>query len=499
MVRSALVVTLLALMVVANVDRDDPGSASRPPASAPSDPEVPGEPGRANSASRVLFWVNVREVVALSDADLRMWQERGLDGFVAQTQWLADLGSDQRFTSDPAADLQGSDYRIQRELRDSRIVSRANALGMKLYLGFYAANKENLATPFADWFDDGEWSQKVLPRIAEFAGAARMLGFAGLALDQELYPQIGGATTASWAVAYPGNTRTPAETRRAVTARGRQVMTTVLQAFPAVEFQVYGSMFPGGWEEFARRQSVPDTDFGRIAHVEFWDGMTSVDGYGAVRFADAFLYKGTQLSGASWDAVNQYNLNGINAMFSNRLSNWAYASSRVFVSPFIWIDAGKSNYERARSPREVAEQLDAFRTWGTGGELLNYAQGFPTFDYGPYVDSLREASTPAVVDSEPPSISVTTVTRSGSKVDISGTAADNLALAAVRASPEGGQGTVAARMTWKVTGGSYRSSWEGSTDWTLTGLDVADGAEAVSVTAVDIKGLTTTVEVPIGT
>ena len=36
-------------------------------------------------------------------------------------------------------------------------------------------------------------------------------------------------------------------------------------------------------------------------------------------------------------------------------------------------------------------------------------------------------------------------------------------------------------------------------DWTLTGLDVADGATAVSVTAVDIKGLTTTVQVPIGT
>ena len=103
------------------------------------------------------------------------------------------------------------------------------------------------------------------------------------------------------------------------------------------------------------------------------------------------------------------------------------------------------------------------------------------------------ASTPAVVDSEPPRLEVTSVTRSGSGLEIKGTATDNLGIHAVRAGRD--TSGPAAAMTWTVLGGSYESSWRWRMDWTLT-TAMPDGASEVEVTAVDIKGLTTTVKVP---
>ena len=63
---------------------------------------------------------------------------------------------------------------------------------MKMYLGAYLSNYNNTATPLVDWFDDEAWSQVALPGSATSPRPPRLLGFAGLALDQELYGQTGG-------------------------------------------------------------------------------------------------------------------------------------------------------------------------------------------------------------------------------------------------------------------------------------------------------------------
>ena len=81
-------------------------------------------------------------------------------------------------------------YTFQRTIRDSKIVQRAAARGIDLYLGFWAVNWKNLQTPYAEWFDDAGWDAAA-DKIGDMAGAARMLGFKGLAIDQELYPQKG--------------------------------------------------------------------------------------------------------------------------------------------------------------------------------------------------------------------------------------------------------------------------------------------------------------------
>ena len=229
------------------------------------------------------------------------------------------------------------------------------------------------------------------------------------------------------------------------------------------------------------------------AQLPFWDGITSVEGYRAIRFSDAIFYKVTHLRGSTWDTANQYNVNRLYAMFSRRLSNWSYASSRVFVSPFAWIDAGTSDFEKARPPGVVADQLLAFRTWATGGELMIFSLQLRQFDYEPYVPGMVAASTPAVVDREPPRIEVTSVTRAGGGIEIKGTATDNLGIQAVRAGRD--STGPAAAMTWTVLGGGYESSWTWRMDWTLT-TALPDGASELDVTAFDIKGLATTVQVP---
>ncbi len=91
-----------------------------------------------------------------------------------------------------------------------------------MYLGVKLTNYYNPSTPLLDWFDRRGWKAKVLPKLGDVAAAAKLLGFAGIAFDQEMYPQKGGAQTATWEWDYPGNTHSEARGARAgPPARGR--------------------------------------------------------------------------------------------------------------------------------------------------------------------------------------------------------------------------------------------------------------------------------------
>ncbi len=445
-----------------------------------------------NSADRLIFWISHKEFVPLTDAQLQQWKDRGVDGFVSVVQWLRGMGGSQDFTGDASSTLQGSQYDYQRQLRDSRIVERMKALGMKAYLGVYLANQTGGSTPLKDWFDDGAWAAQVLPKLRDLAAAARLLGFAGLAIDQELYPQSGNVQKASWSAGYAGNTRPEAETRSKVFQRGKQMMATILEAFPDVEIVDYNAQFPESWEELVQEQAngIKDAMGGSVS-IDLWNGMTSVPGYKAVRFVDAIFYKTTQIRGATWDNALQYNANRTYALLSRRFDNWGYAASRIEVAPFSWIDEGTTRFEAARSPDAVAEQLTAFRKWTAGREFTNFAYTFNSFDYGPYTKAMQAASTPGVVDSTAPSLTVQAPKTVADKLNLAGSASDNLAIRAVRW--EVGDGASgAAKMTWKVKDGSYSSGYSWEMNWTAEGIPLKRGDNRIVVTAEDIKGLTTT-------
>jgi hypothetical protein len=447
--------------------------------------------GEVNSADRMVLWTGCNEVAALTDAELDEWGSRGVDGFVCMVGYLHGLGGSSRFTGEAGASLRRRSYELQRRLRDSDLATRARRRGMKLYLGLYASNYYNRATPFAAWFDDRRWVREVLPGIEDMAAAARRLGFAGLALDQELYANDDSAT---WDWNYPGNTRPEQRVRAKVKQRGAELMRAMVRGFPRLELMAYYTKVPGSWEELVqeRGNDLPEV-FADNIQIDLWNGLSSVRGYRAIRWMDAIFYKTPQLGEATWEAALQYNANAVYSVLSRRFSNWAYASSRLHLSPFSWISSGTTDWERARDPGYVAEQLEAFRKWGTGREFANYAyNGLQVFDYEPYLPAMRAASAPGQVDSRPPGLSITSrsIEARGRRLSLRGFATDNLAIRAVRWR-DGARRSGIMKLRWIVESGDARSGWNSRTRWTARDIPLSGRTATIRVTAEDIKGLTT--------
>jgi Carboxypeptidase regulatory-like domain/Bacterial Ig domain len=456
---------------------------------------APDRVSAANSADRLIQWTSCDDLAGLDEGELRRWIRRGVDGFVCQTRHLPGLGSSHSFTGKrlPA----GEAYALQRRLRRSPAVRRAREGKLLLYLGFWMSSFFNERTPLADWFDERAWSRVVLPRVHDLAAAARSMGFAGIAVDQELYPQEGNVQTASWSWRYRKNRHSEAEVRAKVKQRGRELMQTMVRAYPGLELLAYDTQHPQNWQAKVQAEvnELPDA-FGSDVRIDLWDGLSSVEGYSAIRWMDAFFYKSPQLPGSSWDTALEYNANRIYSYLSRRLSNWSYASSRLHVSPFSWIDEGpgETEFDDARSPQDVAEQLEAFKRWGTGGAFANYAyEDLGDFDYRPFVDALRRASRPAVVDRSPPKLALTSPAPAGRRVaagqtiSLKGTASDNLGIRAVRWYDDRGRQGVA-RLTWNFSGDAS-SGWDGEMSWSVDNLRVPRGTRRITISAEDIKGL----------
>jgi hypothetical protein len=454
-------------------------------------------PVAPNSAHRIIFWTGCQDLLAMSDADLARWQGNGVGGFSCNIHQLYGLGGNQKFTGN-LGELGGVEYSLERRLFESRIAPRATALGMKMYLGFYLSNATNPSTPLAEWFDDATWSNTVLPEVNGLAAAAKALGFSGLAIDQELYPQDDGRRTATWSWDYPGNTRPEQAVREQVRQRGTQLMVNILEGFPNAELLVYGSGFPDTWEELVHREVNGKAHvFDKSVQIDLWNGLTAVDGFRAIRFINAVFYK-TMHVGKSWDNAYTYEYNRLFALLSRRLSNWSTVADRIFESPFVWISAGATSFEAARPPAHVADQLQAARRWGMGRYFANYTYDtLRTFDYGPYVAGLRAAAKPGVVDSSRPTITVTKRARkSGRAIDLAGTATDNFAVRFVRWHTDRGV-SGAARMNWVATGDPTQG-WSWRMHWDASGVPLHSGSNRITLIVEDIKGLTsdTTITVP---
>jgi hypothetical protein len=455
------------------------------------DPTMSGALDGPDHSQGVIFWSRCDHLLELTDAELDSWKQRGVSGFSCATPHLSGLGGSQEYTGDPDATLTGRGYDLQRRIRSSRIVPRIHGRGMKMYFGFYVADYERPVTPYGDWFDDGQWNSTVLPSIRAAAAMAKTEGFDGVTLDQEDYPGKGGKRH-SWAVDYPGSSHPEGQVRDKVRERGREVMQAILQGFPDVIVNAYYWNFPGGWGELVKHEvgGLPPENASRLVHLEFWDGMTSVPGYRAVRFLDSTFYKGIHLSG-TWDTAFQYNTNRLYATFSRRFSGWDYAASRVHVQPFAWVDHTHEEWPYvAREPKFVEEQLSAYRRWTTDGEFFNFVFNTPLskYDYSPYFTALRSASEPGPVDTTPPTLTVAPTSAGSPTVTLAGSATDNLAIRSVRWQTDRGH-SGEARLTWVVESGNYREGYRWRMDWVAEGVPKD---RSVTLVATDVKGLEAT-------
>ncbi len=124
---------------------------------------------------------------------------------------------------------------------------------------------------------------------------------------------------------------------------------------------------------------------------------------------------------------------------------------------------------------------------------MNYVYGsLNGFDYSPFVPGMKAAAAPGIVDTQPPSLSAGSPNRNAAAVALTGTASDNMAIRSVQwRTSSGASGAVP--MTWVVTAGDYTSTYQWHMDWTAT-VPAAAG-ENITITAVDVKGLTKTVVV----
>jgi hypothetical protein len=128
-----------------------------------------------------------------------------------------------------------------------------------------------------------------------------------------------------------------------------------------------------------------------------------------------------------------------------------------------------------------------------GGAFANYAYaGLRTFDYAPYVPGIQAAATPGIVDTQAPTVTVTSRARVAGGAALTGAASDNMAIRAVRwRTASGASG--AAPMVWTVTSGGYTTAYVWRMDWNVT--VPASPGEGITITVEDIKGLTTTTTV----
>jgi Carboxypeptidase regulatory-like domain len=456
-----------------------------------------GRATTSNSADALIFWVDCKQVAAMSADEVNRLVADGVDGFVCMTGRLRNMGGAAHFTGDVNASLDGAAYELQRSLRGSAVVKLARNGRLRLYLGFKSADYYNPTTPFKEWFDDAEWSRSVLQPVRELAAAARSLRFAGVALDQELYTGKDGSR-ASWNWNYPGSNRSEQEVRAQVERRGRQLMTAMLAGYPGLELVAYNTFIAGTWAD--KVQEVVNDQFGVYrddVRVDLWAGLSSVPGYAAIRWFDSIFYK-TPHIGGDWSVALEDNANSTYSVLSRRFPNWDYASSRLHVTPFSWLDDGPSDspFDDARAPDAVADQLAAFRDWGAGGTFGNFVYRPPSaFDYQPYGDAMRNASTPGVVDREPPELSVRSpaggraIDATGDRLELAGTAHDNYAVRVVRwYDTKGRFGT--ATLTWEADDSlSPDRTWV--TRWRIRGVPLSPGVNRIAVVAEDIKGLAT--------
>ena len=452
------------------------------------------DPGSA--ASRTVMWIRITDLLSMSQSQLAQWKDEGIGGFAAGVEWLPGMGGNQEFTGDPNTDLSSSQFTLENQLKSSNIVSEAHALGMKLYLGLDFVNYYNTATPLADWFDDSAWANTVLPSVAGLAGAAHLLGFDGISMDGELYAQQGNVQTATWAWNYPGNTHTEQETRDEATLRGQQLMEAILQAFPEVQIADFAASFPDTWDSnvFDQNHGTEDAYQSNL-DINFWDGMTSVDGYAGIWFYDETFYKDTGLSSGNaqtWNSALTYEYNSLFSLFSQDFSNWSYAADHVYLSPSAWIDGtgAAGSWTAPRPPAYVATQLQAFRNWGMGGEIADFAYApLNVFDYSPYVSAMQASAAPGTVDSTPPMLAILNEQTTGNVVSLSGTASDDYAIRDVSFTSTSGV-SGAASTSWQIDSGSYSNGYVSHTNWNIPNIRLLPGDNRITITAEDIHGLT---------
>ena len=240
----------------------------------------------------------------------------------------------------PNAELKGGGYAYQRQLRDSRIVQRAAARGIDLYLGFFAVNRTTPRprTPTGSttragrgpprrWASCGGREHVRLPWNRDRSGALRRAG----ALDLELPGQH----------AHRG--RGPRQ-GQAARPRGDDGDPGRL---PGVEIGVYNFMQRDSWLEWVYEttgsrpyQGAPTTDAFASARGHRFLGRDDVsrgllgDPPVEQRLLQGLAARERPRGTLRWENALRADVSNTAELLSKEFENWDYAAARYHSSPF---------------------------------------------------------------------------------------------------------------------------------------------------------------------
>ena len=274
-------------------------------------------------------------------------------------------------------------------------------------------------------------------------------------------------------------------------------MTAILDGFPGVEIGVYNFMQKDSWLELSYETYGGPTNVDKFAprvDLDFWDGMTSVKGYSAIRQWNNVFYKDWRLGNAPgatlrWENAMRADVSNTAELLSREFENWDYAESRYHSSP-VRLDQRRpaslgrgTTRDRPATSRHSSTPC-ASSGWAAASPTTTHGGGLTPSKYAPYANVIRAAATPGNVDAAAP-----TLDAAAAAGDIHGTAHDNLAVWSVRWRDNLGRAGVA-ELDFRITQGEplYIKNWR--MDWRIPRSALTNGASSVRVVAVDIKGNT---------
>ena len=216
-----------------------------------------------DSADGLIFWVGCeQDVVTLTDAELDEWKSRGVDGFVCMVEPPAGPGRQPGLHRRPGGGLEPSNYELQRALRDSDVVERAAARGMKMYLG---VQPHQLLQPV-----DTAAGLVRRPRLVDsrccrsrrrWRAPRSCSASPGSPSTRRCTRRRAARQTATWSWDYPGNTHSEAEVRaQGAPARGRGDGRDPRRLSRAPSSRSIDAFFPGDWRELVQEEVNGLTD-----------------------------------------------------------------------------------------------------------------------------------------------------------------------------------------------------------------------------------------------
>lgn len=470
------------------------GAASIESISGPAEPsEGSADVTIGKPAYRLLHWGDTNQLF-LGASGWVTWIDRGFGGSIMLCDGPAS-GSTQTFVGssvlgDGSAATQTQRWFEGEGVGPPSVPAQIHNAGGEIYLLNHYQNTaiSGFVPPWGDWFDDSTFAI-IVQEFSDRAAFCQFLGLDGMAADCELY------NSKTWiADGYTGDTHTGQQNWDEAYLRGQQVGAAVFQAMPNCKMITYAWPLLDSWGDsnFYHESPINCLD-------AFWRGYMNAGatygGSGAriINF-DAFFYKPTsQVVNVSLANACHAHHQGAIARMSQELptAERNFWMDKFDIAPFSFSGTDGAQFyinvvgDNGHTPEPMfANQQSDYRLNAIGerrGEynylgspnLYEYPTGQLAYVYsgtnppGGHVPGLQAAANQTTVDSNAPTVTISSVVNNGNGTfTITGYAAHLGGMRCVKGwnvtTDPGLSSKKQSIMTWDLNGGSATTNFNPS-------------------------------------